>query len=332
MIKKLLLSALLLCPLALSAADFPLGIYCIKNVKDLEIVKKAGFDTIQTYNQKPQDLAALAQEAQKQGLKVVFYPNKIEGDLIEKARTWPVAAWYIYDEPGVHHIRYKVLKDMDNSANAKFPQAKTAFVVGKGSNIRAYADISDILMVDWYPVPHLDLTSLGQQIKDAKYYLAKNKVPDKPVWAVIQAFDWRNFKQYRPDDQRIGRFPTADEMRFMAYHAITEGAEGIFFFHYQNPQQHKEEWNTISKVSKELAKIKPVFEQGSAADIPFALPSNFNAKAWLYKGYYYYLIVNTSANQAQLPQELNKKAYKAVTGKKTTQAEPYGIYIFKKKA
>ena len=332
MIKKLLFTALLLCPLALNAGDFPLGLYSVNTVKDIKTVKKAGFDTIQTYNQNPQDLTALAQEAQKQGLKVLFYPDKLEGEFIEKARTWPVAAWYIYDEPGVHHLRYKILKDLDNRATAKFPKDKTTFVVGKGANIRAYADISDIIMVDWYPVPHLALTSLGQQIQDAKYYLAKNKVPDKPVWAVVQSFDWRNFKQHRPDDQRIGRFPTAAEMRFMAYHAITEGAEGIFFFHYQNPKQHKEEWEIISQVSKELAKIKPVFAQGTAANIPFTLPENFKAKAWLYKGYYYYLIVNTLDKQAELPQELNKKAYKALLGKKAKQAEPYGVYIFKKKA
>ncbi len=330
MIKKLLFTIFLFIPFLLKAGDFPLGMYCVPSAKDIKILKKAGFNTIHTYNQNPQHLETLAKEAKKQGVKILVYSNKIEGDLIEEAKHWPVSAWYIYDEPGVHHLTPQRLKELNNSAKAKFPEDKTAFVVGKASNLKPYTAIADIIMVDWYPVPHLALTSLGEQIKEAKYYLAKDGYSNKPVWAVVQSFDWRNFKQHRPDDQRIGRFPTVKEMRFMAYHSVTEGAEGIFFFNYQDPKKHKQEWKAISKVSKELSKMQPVFAQGTAAPIPFDMPYGLKAKAWLYKGKYYYLIVNTSNKQISLPQELQNKAYKTIFNKKVDFAEPYGVYIYKK--
>lgn len=330
MIKKILFLTLLFIPLTIKAGDFPLGMYDISSEKDIKIIKKAGFDTVQSYNHNPQDIEKMSDTAKKQGVKTLFYPNKIEDGLIEKAKHWPVAAWYIHDEPDVSHLTPQRLKELDDCAKAKFPGDKTAFVVGKGSHIKPYTDIADIIMVDWYPVPHLPLTSLGEQIREAKYYLAKAGFPNKPVWAVVQSFDWRNFKQHRPDNQRIGRFPTVKEMRFMAYHAITEGAEGIFFFNYQNPKQNKENWKRISKVSKELSKIQPVFKYGSEVKIPFAIPYGLKAKAWFYKGKYYYLIVNTLNKQVILPEELQTKNYKALFGKKLKTAEPYGAYIYKK--
>ena len=324
----------MLLPLIVKAGEFPLGVYCIHEAKDVKTIKKVGFDTIQSYNTNPQELEKIAKEAQKQGVKVLFYPNKITGEWIEKAKQWPAIAWYIYDEPGVHHKTHEFLKDLDVSAREKFPQATTTFVVGKAANLKPYTDIADIIMVDWYPVPHLALTSLGEQIWEAKYYLAKAGFPNKPVWAVVQSFDWRNFKQHRPDNQRIGRFPTVKEMRFMAYHAITQGAEGIFFFHYQNPKKsktHKSNWKLLSKVSKELSKMQPVFAQDTEIQIPFDISYALKVKAWLYNGKYYYLIVNTADKPVLLPDELQAKKYKSLFGKKAKTAEPYGVYIYTKK-
>ena len=164
MIKKFLFIILFLLPLTIQASHFPLGIYCISSPKDIKIIKKAGFDTIQSYAGDISILESLANKAQKHGIEILFYPDKIQHGVIQKAKDWPVAAWYIYDEPGVHHLTANKLEELNVAAKEKFPEDKTAFVVGKASNLKPYTDIADIIMVDWYPVPHLALTSLGEQI------------------------------------------------------------------------------------------------------------------------------------------------------------------------
>ena len=104
-----------------NAREFPLCVYGVSEPEQVKIVKDAGFTCFQSYQKKPEIVAALAKEANKYHLKTVFYPNDIIGSEQEKnAQSWPMLAWYLVDEPDVHKwTRRKVEK-----ANQK---AKKAF-------------------------------------------------------------------------------------------------------------------------------------------------------------------------------------------------------------
>ncbi len=322
----------------LNAGAMPLCIYDVNTPKDVKTVKKAGFNCIQTYTQSPQELSALAQAAEANGLKMLVYPDKLIGSgELAAANKWPILALYLYDEPDVARLSWRDVKKLDGKAKKAFPGRQTAVVVGQGSHAENYCKSADILMVDWYPVPHLDLSSFGKQIEDAKKILAKNKMADKPLWGVIQAFDWKDFKQYRPDDQRIGRFPTREEMLFMAYHGLIRGMNGVFFYTFTVngktlPEYAPKYWKILKSSVKQLNKTMPIFEEGEILPSPEKASANILAQRRLYKGYYYDFLLNLSDVQEPLPEEFKQKTYKALYGSKTENLAPRSVMILRSKA
>ena len=331
-------SAAVLLFAVLNAGAMPLCIYDVNSPQNVKTVKKAGFNCMQTYKQAPQELSALAQAAEANGLKMLIYPDKlINSSELANANKWPILALYLYDEPDVARLSWRDVKKLDGKAKKALPGRQTAVVVGQGSHAENYCKSADILMVDWYPVPHLNLSSFGKQIEYAKKILAKNKMADKPLWGVIQAFDWKDFKQYRPDDQRIGRFPEKDEMLFMAYHGLIHGINGVFFYTFtvngkNLPEYSPEYWKRLKAVIKELNKTLPIFEEGEILPAPGKTSANILAQRRLYKGYYYDFLLNLSEVQEPLPAEFMQKTYKALYRAKTKTLAPHSVTILRSKA
>ena len=338
MLKTILTISFIALAVLSQAASLPLCLYGVNDAKYLKTIKKAGFNCVQTYSKDLDFLKILAEEAVRNDIKILIFPYPIiENDFQSEAAKWPILAFYLYDEPDVDKKSNAYLKGLDAQTKKHFPEHKTAFVVGKAAHAKPYCDTADILMADWYPVPHLPLSSFGEQIKEAKEILKECGVPDKPLWGVVQAFDWREYKQYRPDDQRIGRFPTTEEMRFMAYDALMEGAEGLLFFTFNSnsvplPKSKPEHWKRIKKVAKELSKTMPLFESGTKAPAPLEGNNNFKAQRRIYKGYYYDIILNISEQEGELPAEFSDKKYKILYGTDRKKLAPREAIIFKKRA
>jgi hypothetical protein len=246
---------------------FPLCMYGVETKKDLAIVKEAGFNCFQTYTKDPAVLAGLAAEAGRLKLKMLAYPDGvIDSSYSVRAKTWPMLAWYLYDEPDIHGVTPAELDNMDRKTKAWSPGQPTAFVVGQGSAAFNYGTTADALMVDWYPVPHLKLESLGYQVSRTRAAVRTldKKRPGKPVWAVIQAFDWRLFPQHH--ERRVGRFPTLAEIRFMTYLALVRGADGLFYFTFS--QEGKtldawpDRWFILKSITSEINALRPMLEKG----------------------------------------------------------------------
>ncbi len=334
--KVLLLGSIFGLGAPLSAAPFTLGIYGVNNPADIRTVKKAGFTGIQTYQQDPATLSQLAQEAKKQGLRVVFYPNQVIGSSYEKeAQNWPVLAWYLVDEPDVARWSRAQVLEAYNIAKSSFPQHLTALVIGQGKTETPFYDLPDILMVDWYPVPHLPLYSFGDQLAWARHAMAAHGAQDNPLWGVVQAFDWKEFEQHRPLEKRMGRFPTEDEMRFMSYHGIINGVNGLFFFIFTTrgvplPQAQPAWWKRVACVGKELARFRPVLEKGTPAAVPAPVARPLLAKTWQYKKKFYTVLLNASDQPRPLPAEFAQKKYKSLFGHpKKAQLAPYQVLVLR---
>lgn len=310
---KLLLTFLLtVSPLPAAAAEFPLGFYGISAPQELAVLKAAGFNAFHTYNHDPERLAALAAEAGKQKLKMVAYPDRVIGSAFDKeARRWPVLAWYLFDEPEVKKLPLASLQALDKRVKDWDARAKTVFVMGEGVAAFTYAGVADALMVDWYPVPHLRPESVGEQVAFVK---AGAAIQDparqhKPVWAVLQAFDWINYPQRR--SPRVGGFPTFEQVRYMTYLAIARGASGIFYFKYTGSDNiplpaRPERWNTYQRMAAELNALRPVLEKGRPGEVPAGLDAGLVTRA-IKKGFKTYLIVmNPGLPAVALPEALRK--------------------------
>ncbi|MBQ8033241.1 MAG: hypothetical protein IJ266_04755, partial [Elusimicrobiaceae bacterium] len=163
--KTLVLLLLLFSACLLPAREFPLCLYGVTNPDDLQTIKQAGFTCIQTYTKDATTLAKLVKAADKQGLKVVFRPDAILGTKYEKkARKWPILAWYLVDEPDVARLTREQVQAKHQAAKKAFPNHPTTLVIGQGRTATPYYDIPDIMMVDWYPVPHYPLETFGDQV------------------------------------------------------------------------------------------------------------------------------------------------------------------------
>ena len=336
--KNKLIICLLLLASPLLAEHFPLCMYGVNDPADVPTLKNAGFTCLQTYEKEPTRLAALAKAAQKNQMQVVFFPDQVIGSAQEKAaQDWPVLAWYLVDEPDVWKWTRKRVTDAHTAAKKAFPMHQTTLVIGQGKTRTPYYDLSDTLLMDWYPVPHLELTSFGDNVRFAKEGQIAMGAGHHPLWGVVQIFNWKEFKQHRPDNDRIGRFPTEEEIRFMSYDGIVNGATGLFYFIFTTqdkplPAQQPEWWQRVENVSKELSKLRPILEEGTLIENPVAVEKPLAAQTRLYKKYLYTILINRSAEPIAAPKELLKRKYKLLVGnKKSAQMPAYSVWVLKRK-
>ena len=294
--------AVLLCLAAAPARAggnfFPLCMYGITRPAELAALKKAGFNCFHTYTQEPEALAGLAAEAERQQLQMVAYPDRVIGSAYAgEAKKWPMLAWYLYDEPEVARFPPADLLKLDRRVKAWAPGQRTAFVVGTGMAAYTYGAAADVLMVDWYPVSHLKLESVGYQVtvvKDAAKKAAAEGA-EKPVWAVLQAFDWKRFPQSKKE--RVGRFPTFDELRFMTYLALVRGAGGLFYFTFGQEDgktlaDQPDRWAYFEKLAAELNTLMPALSTGKEKIPPPGLDRRLAVKAISGGGDDYLLLLN----------------------------------------
>ncbi len=316
---------------------FVLGIYSAKEPKDLKIIKQVGFNTFQTYDKGADAIAALAREARPHGLKMLAYPNNIINSKYERqAQSWPVYAWYLIDEPDIFNTPFGKLKQKDTEAKNAFPLHKTAFVLSEGAPKINYYRAADIVMVDWYPVPHLALESLGQETAKARAGMVKAGLDNKPLIAVVQAFDWKDFEQYRPDNDRIGRYPTAEEINFMSFHALLSGADGLFYFALSEARKTPQKWAALTNTVKELNYLSPVLEKGKPLNNPSFIAAPLMAKHFFYGGKRWLIAVNASPKAAAAPKELLNVKYKTLFSKRPLSFNikqnngnipPYAVFV-----
>ncbi len=325
-------------------ADFVLGIYNVKDEEDIPIIKQAGFNTIQTYKTNPEFLSRFAEKAKQYDMKLLIYPDKIIGSEYEnEAHNYPMSAWYIYDEPDVRHLSREDMINRNNVCKNTFPEHQTAFVICKGKPKTSYYDICDILMMDYYPVPRLPLESFGKQVALAKQGLIEAGCPKKQLWAVVQIFDWKELKKPR----KHGRFPTRDEIRFMSYDALFNGATGLFYFTYTVkdvplPSSKPKEWKYISEIIQELSFIGKIIDSGKEVKNLVNVKKPLRTKTYKYEGEKYIIVENPTSEMQELPKKFfNKKKFEVlfeksskledIISKDKKNFQAYQVIIFKTK-
>lgn len=242
---------------------YPIGLYGVSHPEDLVEVKAAGFNLV-TGPARRDYLDA----AQAVGLRVLATPGTTAGprfdpgkarrtvqDLDRHPALW---AWYLVDEPDFHTIppdEVAAAQRFVKRAGATKPTALTLF---QGYETRHYGRLTDLLLVDRYPIPWLPLANFGQHLRLGRLGAG----PDRPLLAVIQAFDWT----YYPDVMREpGPFrpPTYEEIRCMTYCALGEGANGLFYYTYADSRwrlrDHPETYDAVRRVVAEVNRRSPLF-------------------------------------------------------------------------
>jgi hypothetical protein len=254
------------CRLSPQQADtsfYPIGIYSVPSTNDFASLKQAGFNLVVG----PAERAYL-DAARDGGLQVLAAPGTSAGpgfnpvkarDIVRQLDRHPALwAWYIVDEPDMDDIPPAQVSEACRSLKAAGARKPTALVLYQGYEALHYANLADITMIDRYPIPWLPLANFGQHVTMTRLALG----PEKPLIAIIQAFDWSSCPEMLPGEKDF-RPPAFEEIRCMTYEALARGANGLFYFAFDTGRweirEHPETWEALKAVVKEVNQRLPLF-------------------------------------------------------------------------
>ncbi|MBI4326082.1 MAG: hypothetical protein HY674_12560 [Chloroflexi bacterium] len=241
-----------------------LGIYSAPIINDLQIVRNAGFILVTGSANK-----AYLDATQALGLKVLASPNASAGPDFdaEAARRAVLAfnshpalwAWYLVDEPDLHNIPPETVQSAHRFLKRLPARKPTVLVIYQGSQALHYADITDIMMIDRYPVAWLPLANFSQHVRMTRLALGKKK----PLIAVIQSFDWSYYPELLPNEKNF-RPPNLAELRSMTYAVLAQRASGIFYYCFADWRwyilDHPQSWDALLRVVHEVNDRRFLFQ------------------------------------------------------------------------
>lgn len=188
--------------------------------------------------------------------------------------------WYQFDEPEIHGVSPETLGTVYRGLSAVDPfHPKVTLVCSIGfpvrERFRAYAAACDVFWEDPYPVPDKPLLTVEEKVLACR----EAGGPGKPVWCVLQGFDWdawRAAERLNPGRRRTPESvaamqaagaipvtrPSAAETRCMAHLAIAAGATGLIWYWSPNWAVHLREdspavWEGIRTTVQELRSLMP---------------------------------------------------------------------------
>ncbi len=247
----------------LSTNFYPIGLWGVRNTNDLDLVRGAGFNLV-TGPARERWLAA----ADAAGLRVMAFPGTSAGPAFDARKALQAVegfdrhprlwAWYLSDEPDLNRVDPESLSRAYRTfkrAKARKPVAATVF---HGASAWWYGEHADVMLVDRYPIPWLPLASFSQQVQLARLAVSRKK----PLIAVIQAFDW-SYHTNAISAPGPFRAPTYAELRCMTYGALVEGANGLFYYAFDDGRwrmsEHLGTWRDLHSVVKEVNQRRALF-------------------------------------------------------------------------
>lgn len=289
---------------------FPIGMFGVRQVSEVDALAKEGFDTFMA-EADTQTITAMAVRARKHGMRLLTHPGAFRKAGAPPSDL-PLDAWYAYDEPDVVGLSSAALAAEIAAVKNWDPRRPVTFVIGQGSPAKKYAGIGDALMLDWYPVPHHPIGSVGDEIDKAYWYTG-----GRPLWFVVQSFDWRDAPQRNPKKPRIGRFPDHIELRLMSYLAVVHGAKGLFYYTLKRGDGSSlldwpELWQATARMAREMRSLQPIFSANRRVPLPFSpQPGGVEAACWRWHGRDYLVLVNRHRDkQLKVPAHLLDRSWR----------------------
>jgi hypothetical protein len=164
-----------------------------------------------------------------------------------------VLAWYVCDEPD--HEAWTVPPDEMELARqvlrAADPNHPTCTVVmpWAESNLYGYADCTDILMADPYPIGNKKPTDFSSVVRANDIMRRATKL-SKPTWSVIQGT----------------AAATPEEETAVVYLSVTHGARGVLFWEYSDARKNPAVWKQIVTLADELRQLTPALTSPDTAE------------------------------------------------------------------
>lgn len=200
-------------------------------------------------------------------------------DLVAALKDHPALAWwenedepsFTWKKPGVARVSaaairetYALVKQLDPAHPVYLNHAPTDLV----STLRQYDPGADLIATDIYPViPHgireqYALWADGQQgdfldtsISQVGRYAGKMRQvagPSRGLFMVLQAFAWEMLRKAGDRDPKMVLYPSAAQLRSMAWQAIAHGVTGLLWWGLEYTPPEAPLWNALAGVASEL--------------------------------------------------------------------------------
>lgn len=333
---------------------FPLGAYRDPSDREdmFDGLLEAGLDVTHSYRFEGANAArpaierrAYLEAAAKQGLRVFMgFPREwVRAADAAACRRYAadvmdapgLLGWYQFDEPEIQGVSPEALATVYRGLAALDPfHPKITLVCSIGMPVkpsfRAYAAACDVFWEDPYPVPDKPLLTVEEKVLACREAAG----PGKPVWCVLQGFDWNGWRAAQtlkvrgkrtPESvaamQAAGAIPvtrpSAAETRCMAHLAIAAGARGLIWYWSPNWAVHVKEdspevWSGIGATVKELRSLMPWLLAESAPGDATAVPAPLRAWSRVAAGQRVIVIINPENRDLRLAAaELPEAARKA---------------------
>jgi hypothetical protein len=243
---------------------YPMGMFGVASTNELPQLREVGFTLVNGSADR-----TFLRAANQAGLKVLATLGTEAGPAFNETvarrtvrsfdRHPALWAWFLVDEPDLHQIAPGDI-DRANRLVKSVPARKpTAVTLSSAMPANYYAPLADIAIIDRYPIGWLPLANLGQHVRLMRLAAGKNH----SVIAAIQAFDWRNYPELMPNEEGL-RPPTYMELRCMTFLALAMGADGLFYYAYDDGRwkmsEHPRTWGALRKVVSEVNQSLPLFQ------------------------------------------------------------------------
>ena len=287
---------------------FPFGLYQAswESAEDNPIdhireIAAAGFNIVHASAIKLDNYETFLDEANKLGVYVISRPDFNILTLVNAFKHKPaVLGWNLADDVDNGKRTPNQVLTSHRQVKAADPNHLT-YVTGYTNKIGRFANCSDILAVQTYPIKEgkWDLSSTYSKVSLAREAVAKY---NKAVYVNVQAFDWATAK---PDQYKNSRPPTAEEVRNMTYQAILAGAKGIIYYSYHyrgyggwHLSDNRELWEGMKSLVLEIKQLSPMLLDGNLTRVNTHSTDVF-AGIWELRGQVVAAVINTSYDRPQ---------------------------------
>jgi hypothetical protein len=254
---------------------FPIGLYWVladpagwkpgpgRKDGELKELRQAGFNSLHTYafehndaNDTDENALAYLDTAQEFGFKVMMGLRRdwYQGETVDLAsieqrvhrlKDHPaLLCWTLWDEPNFDVANAPRVQAMYDAVTRADPYHPAMPVFG-GPGSRPFRNACDADLFDCYP------GAGNAAILPRAFQQAKDAMPERPIWFVAQG--------HRSGPE--GPWPSEEDMRLYAQHALAGGAQAIWWYSYggdwtgwDSVKADPAHWEAVKRVIGELAR------------------------------------------------------------------------------
>ncbi|MFQ6069846.1 MAG: hypothetical protein ACE5LC_04890 [Candidatus Aminicenantales bacterium] len=247
---------------------FPLGIYNAE-AGDFSELRDIGFNSVHVSGVDRGKLISVLEAAHKNDLRVLI-PFRSRTPLLEEVleqesekawllRSETVLGWYLDDEPEGRSVSPKEILGRKEYLRQKGLQQPGTIALCRSWRAVDYAQATDVIMSDPYPIPFNPLSWLSESLDEIYDVIAEDRT--KTAWAVIQAFNWETSSS-QARETGLACEPSSEEVKALTYLALVHRARGIFYYTLRSGgyylREKRELWDGIKETVRELIEIYPL--------------------------------------------------------------------------